>query len=120
MSMFTTAAPPEHDVVRRVVDHIAAHLDADLSAGTLAAIAGVSERHLTRLFVEDLGRTPGRYVRDVRTESAAHLLSTTSLTAAQVAKQSGFGSAEALRQAFTARYGVAPSRYRATQAREPG
>jgi transcriptional regulator GlxA family with amidase domain len=55
MSMFVAAAPPEHRLVRRVVDHVTGHLDADLSAGRLAALAGVSGRHLTRLFLDDVG-----------------------------------------------------------------
>ncbi|MEC4015660.1 GlxA family transcriptional regulator [Streptomyces sp. H27-D2] len=115
MSMFMSAPAPVHSLVRRVVDHIASRLTADLSAATLAAGAGVSERQLTRLFVEHLGQTPGRFVRRARTEAAGHLLASSSLPVASVAARCGFGSAETLRQAFVARYGVPPSRYRATQ-----
>jgi transcriptional regulator GlxA family with amidase domain len=116
MSMFVAARPPEHDLVRRITDHIGSHLDGDLTTATLAARAGVSERHLTRLFLEHLGQTPGRYVRQARTEAAAHLLATTSRPIASVAKRCGFGSAETLRQAFVDRYGIPPSRYRAVHA----
>jgi transcriptional regulator GlxA family with amidase domain len=114
MSMFVAAAPPDHSLVRRVTDHVASNLGGDLTAGALATRAGVSERHLTRLFIEHLGQTPGRYVRQARTEAAAHLLATTSRPIASVAKRCGFGSAETLRQAFVDRYGIPPSRYRAT------
>jgi transcriptional regulator GlxA family with amidase domain len=114
MSMFVAAAPPpEHSLVRRITDHVSSNLDGDLSTATLAALAGVSERHLTRLFLEHLAQTPGRYVRLARTEAAAHLLATTSRPIASVAKRCGFGSAETLRQAFVDRYGIPPSRYRA-------
>lgn len=116
MSLFTTAPPPAHSLVRRIVDHVTGHLDGDLSAATLAADAGVSERHLTRLFIEHLGQAPGRFVRQRRTEAAAHLLASTSLPVASVARMCGFNSAETLRQAFVSRYGIAPSRYRAAQA----
>jgi hypothetical protein len=34
-----------------------------LATATLAARAGVSERHLTRLFLKHLGQAPGRFVR---------------------------------------------------------
>jgi transcriptional regulator GlxA family with amidase domain len=115
MSMFVAAAPPPEDsLVRRVTDHVASHLDGDLTAATLATRAGVSERHLTRLFVEHLRQTPGRYVRQARVEAAAHLLATTSRPIVSVARQCGFGSAETLRQAFVDRYEISPSRYRAT------
>jgi transcriptional regulator GlxA family with amidase domain len=115
MSMFTSPRAPGHRLLREVVDHITANLDGDLSSATLARRAGVSERHLARLFVEHLGQTPGRYVRRARTEAAAHLLCATVLPVAGVARRCGFGSAETLRVAFVERYGTTPSRYRATQ-----
>lgn len=112
MSMFTAPPPLADGLVRRVVDHVAADLAGDLGTAALAAMAGVSERHLSRLFADQLGRTPARFVREARTEAAAHLLAAGSLPIAVVASRCGFGSAESLRQAFTARFGTSPSRYR--------
>ncbi|MER6177329.1 GlxA family transcriptional regulator [Streptosporangium sp. NPDC001681] len=114
MSMFTAVGSPENGLVKQIVEHITGHLDADLTTATLASGAGVSERHLTRLFLRHLGRTPGRFVRQARTEAAAHLLVSTSLPLARVAARCGFGTTETLRQAFADRYGIPPSRYRAT------
>ncbi|MBF8186892.1 GlxA family transcriptional regulator [Nonomuraea sp. K274] len=116
MSMFVSGPSPADGLVKRTVEHITAHLSADLGTAVLAAEAGVSERHLTRLFLKHLGLTPGRFVRQARTEAAAHLLASTSLPMASVAVRCGFGTAETLRQAFTDRYGIPPSRYRLTQA----
>ncbi|MBB6555293.1 GlxA family transcriptional regulator [Nonomuraea rubra] len=116
MSMFVSAPSPANSLVKRTLEHISAHLRDDLSTATLAVEAGVSERHLTRLFLRHLGQTPGRYVRQARTEAAAHLLASTSLPMAAVAVRCGFGTAETLRQAFIDRYGIPPSRYRLTQA----
>jgi transcriptional regulator GlxA family with amidase domain len=59
------------------------------------------------------GLLDGRYVRDVRTAAAAHLLLSTALPLPEVAARCGFGSSETLRSAFLQRYGIAPSRYRA-------
>nr|WP_271219151.1 helix-turn-helix domain-containing protein [Streptosporangium carneum] len=59
-----------------------------------------------------MGQSPGHFVRHARLEAAAHLLAGTSLPMPSVAARCGFGSAETLRQAFTGRYGIAPSRYR--------
>jgi transcriptional regulator GlxA family with amidase domain len=116
MSIFTEAPPPSDGTVRRVVEHVMGNLAADLSTATLAAAAGVSERHLTRLFLKNLGRTPGRFVRRARVEAAAHLLTSTTLPMAAVATRCGFGTAETLRQAFVDRYGIPPARYRAATA----
>lgn len=117
MSVHVTAPPPQDTVVRDVVAHVTAHLDGDLSAARLAGSAGVSERHLTRLFLEQLHQTPGRFVRQARLEAAAHLLVSTELPVSRVAARCGFGSAETLRQAFVARYGTSPSGFRRTQVR---
>jgi transcriptional regulator GlxA family with amidase domain len=117
MSMFTAPPAARHSVVQEAVAHITSHLDADLSAASLAGRAGVSERHLARLFVKEVGATPGRFVRRARTEAAAHLLAGTDLTVQVVAARCGFGTVEALRQAFVGAYGVSPSHYRSTQSR---
>ncbi|MFB8275776.1 GlxA family transcriptional regulator [Nocardia colli] len=116
MSMFVAPPPADHDLVRRAVTFINSRLDQDLSASVLAAEIGVSERHLTRLFVAELGHTPGRFVRRSRTEAAAQLLAGTRLPIAGIATRCGFGSAETLRQAFVDRYGTSPSRFRVAYA----
>ncbi len=120
MSMFTAAPAARSSLVQDTVDHVAGHLADDLSATALAQRAGVSERHLTRLFLQHLGQTPGRYIRQTRSEAAAHLLASTSLPMASIAVRCGFGTAETLRQAFIDRYGIPPSRYRLTQSSATG
>jgi transcriptional regulator GlxA family with amidase domain len=117
MSMYTDAPVPHHSVVKDAIEHIAGNLAEDLSTTALAARVGVSERHLTRLFLREVEQTPGRYVRRVRIEAAAHLLVGSDLTVDAIASRCGFSAAEPLRQAFQSRYGVSPSHYRATQSR---
>ena len=112
VSMFLSAPPPEHRTVGDLAGHITGNLDADLNTPALAARAGTSTRHLTRLFNAHLGTTPSRYVRSVRTEAAAKLLSDTELPLAAVARRCGFGSTETLRQAFLDHYATSPSMYR--------
>lgn len=116
VSMFVAPPAPEHAVVRRVVDHIVANLEGDLSTAALASVAGVSARQLARLVTRDTGITPARLVRRMRLEAAAQLLTTTSLGMPQIASRCGFRSAEVLRQAFVAQYATSPSGYRAAAA----
>lgn len=113
-SMFLARASTDDLVVRRTTNHVVSHLDGDLGTATLARLAGVSERHLSRLFLANVGETPAQFVRRTRTEAAAHLLRSTTLPLAAVARRCGFGSTESLRQAFLTQYGVPPSRYRTT------
>lgn len=115
VSAFVGSPPPAHPLVHRVVEYVNGHLDAPLDGRSLCATAGLSERQLTRLFVEHLGETPGRYVRRMRTETVARLLTSTGLRLDEIARRCGFSSAETMRQAFVAQFGVAPSAYRAAR-----
>ncbi|MFE3212225.1 helix-turn-helix domain-containing protein [Streptomyces niveus] len=117
--MFVASPAPADHLVREVVTAIRNEPHADLRVAALAARAGVSERHLTRLFLAHVGQTPARYVRLARTQAAARLLTSSGLSLARIAPRCGFSSAEALRQAFVAQYGITPSYYRATQAPGP-
>lgn len=65
----------------------------DLGATALAAHAGVSARHLARLFLDQLGQTPAQFVRTARAEAAAQLLVSTALPLASIARRCGFSSA---------------------------
>jgi transcriptional regulator GlxA family with amidase domain len=112
VSMFTAPDPPDHRLVALVVDHIATHVGDRLDTAALAGLFGISERQLNRLFLAHTGLTPGRYIRRVRTEVAARLLTTSELPIAGVAQACGFGTAETLRQAFVQHYDLPPSRYR--------
>ncbi|MCQ9183293.1 helix-turn-helix domain-containing protein [Streptomyces sp. IBSBF 2953] len=114
MSIHVRDVLPEHKVLRRIVLHIGAHPAGDLTNPALAARAGVSERHLSRLFLDHLGQSPARFVRTARVEAAARLLETTVLPLATVARRCGFGSTETLRSAFQDCYGTSPSVYRVT------
>lgn len=118
-----SGSPAPADPVDEVERHVHNNLTGDLRVSVLARRVGVSPRHLTRLFVTRRGTSPARYVRQVRLATAAHLLATTTLPVGRVAAHCGFGSTEALRQAFTGRYGTAPTQYRAarrTARRGPG
>ncbi|UMP07537.1 GlxA family transcriptional regulator [Amycolatopsis sp. EV170708-02-1] len=106
ISTFLAVPPPGNRVVRDLLGYIAAHLAEDLSPSALAARAGVTTRHLTRLFTAQLGSTPARTVRTARTEAAAQLVRSTALPLAAVARRCGFASPETLRTAFRQYYGI--------------
>jgi transcriptional regulator GlxA family with amidase domain len=97
----------------RLLDWAAAHLDADLSAGALAARAAVSPRTLARQFRAGTGTTPAAWVRAQRIRQAEQLLERGGATIAAIARRSGFGSTDTLRRHFRAARGTTPERYRA-------
>ncbi|MFI1014288.1 GlxA family transcriptional regulator [Streptomyces sp. NPDC020965] len=112
ISLFLAAPPPGDRLVRDLSGHISAHLAGDLTPGALAARAGVSTRHLTRLFAAHLGTTPARAVRAARAEAAAQLARSSDLPLAVIARRCGFRSPGTLRQALLDHYGVGGDRIR--------
>ncbi len=113
MSMYLRLPSPENRTVRRMVDHVVTHLGDDLSGASLAAAIGVSERQLSRLCLEHIGRSPARFVREARLDAVTRLLTDTTEPLTSIARSCGFASAETLRQTFVSRYGISPSRFRA-------
>jgi transcriptional regulator GlxA family with amidase domain len=97
----------------RAVQHLVESAPAgDHRLPALAAAAAMSVRHFTRVFTDEVGETPGRFVERVRLEAARRALETTTDTLEVVADACGFGSAETLRRVFQRRLNVAPDSYR--------
>ncbi|WP_280496082.1 GlxA family transcriptional regulator [Nocardia asiatica] len=94
-------------------------LDLPLSLEDLAAHARTSVRTLTRRFHEETGLSPRKWLLHQRLQRARELLESTTLPMDQVARHSGIGSAESLRQHMIRHVGVPPSRYRASFTRAP-
>jgi transcriptional regulator GlxA family with amidase domain len=103
--------PARTPALRSVVDLVAAQPALEHTAASLAAVAGVSPRHLGRMFAAELGTTPAKFVEQVRLDHAKALLDAGG-TVAEAARAAGFGSPETMRRVFVARLGVPPSGYR--------
>jgi transcriptional regulator GlxA family with amidase domain len=104
------APRPQTSALRAIFDAVAADPTGDHSVASLAAKAALSPRHLARLFHDELGTTPAKYVDAVRFDSAkAAIESGHSLT--EAASRAGYGSSESLRRAFVARMGLSPRAY---------
>ncbi|KOV72852.1 AraC family transcriptional regulator [Streptomyces sp. AS58] len=99
-------------VLRQILDSVTADPRGDHSLAAMAARAGVSERHLTRLFRAETGMTAAQYVERIRLEAAQVLLESGSDPLDNVARRSGFGSVETLRRSFHRVLGVTPGAYR--------
>ncbi|GHF76882.1 transcriptional regulator GlxA family with amidase domain [Amycolatopsis bartoniae] len=101
---------PRAAPLRKVCDAVVADPAADHTLPKLAAAAGVSARHLTRLFQEELGTTPAKYVELVRFDAAKAMLDA-GVSVTDTVHASGFGSAESLRRSFLQHVGVPPKAY---------
>ena len=104
------SALPRTSPLRQLCDTVAADPAGDYSLATLAAMASVSPRHLTRLFRDELKTTPARYVELIRFDTARDLLDA-GHSVTDTALGSGYGSPETLRRAFIQHLGVSPRAY---------
>jgi AraC family transcriptional regulator of adaptative response / DNA-3-methyladenine glycosylase II len=80
----------------------------DASVATLATRIGVGERHLRRLFVEELGAGPLDIAATRRLLFAKQLLNETALPVTQIALASGYRSVRRFNAAFLASYRQPP------------
>lgn len=104
---------PRRNEVKQVLETIAADPSADLSVAALARGAGLSERHLARMFRAETGTTVGDHVEAVRVETARRLLEDGGSRLGQVARRCGFGTVETFHRAFKRRTGITPGEHRA-------
>ncbi|QIJ01127.1 helix-turn-helix domain-containing protein [Stutzerimonas balearica] len=93
----------------RLLEWIPAHLADDLSIEALAFQAHMTPRTLCRLFKQEVGMGPGRYVEQVRLEAARNLLLDGQASVATTARLTGFGHPENLRRTFQKRLSVSPN-----------
>ena len=99
----------------RVIEYMSAHLADALTLEVLAAQAGVSKFHFTRLFRMSTGTTPYEFLVGLRMEAARHFLTTTDLSVAIVAARCGFAGAAHFGSTFTKRFGFSPTAFRNTR-----
>lgn len=98
---------------RKVLEHIDAHLDEDLSVERLSSIARCSKFHFHRQFSELLGVSVGKYVQLVRLRRASRQLAfRDELRIIDIALASGYESHEAFTRAFRRELGQTPSAFR--------
>jgi len=88
----------------------------EISLPAFARGAGLSERHASRLFQLELGKTFREHLVELRLERAKALLRDTEMTVIEVAGETGWGSLAHFNAVFRRRVGSTPSQFRIGQA----
>jgi AraC family transcriptional regulator len=78
------------DVLGRIRDYIMAHLEEPIEVAKLAAIAGRSSFHFTRILARTVGVTPHRYIVRLRLQCAIELIRDRQHGLAEIALRTGF------------------------------
>ncbi|MEM9565700.1 MAG: transcriptional regulator FtrA [Actinomycetota bacterium] len=105
-------ASGQRSPVARAMDWAAGRLDQPLTVDDLARSVALSPRTFTRRFAEQVGTSPYRWLIAQRLGRARDLLETSDLPIDEVAIDSGFLTAAALRHHFGQQLGTTPSAYR--------
>jgi transcriptional regulator GlxA family with amidase domain len=102
----------QRDPLSDLQSWLAEHLDQDLSVERLARRVHMSTRNFARVFRQQVGWTPGRFVERLRVEAARRRLEDSGARLAAVARECGFGSADSMRRSFLRVLLMAPDDYR--------
>ncbi len=92
--------------------HIEANLTAPLRLSGLARLCGYAEDHFARLFLRDVGQTPGQYLIERRIAIAAQRLVLSDDSIDDIAVACGFSDRFYFSRVFARRMGVPPAAYR--------
>lgn len=98
--------------VSEVISYIEEHFAEDLTLDTLAACSHYSRRHMTRLFLRDVGMSPMEHLDTVRIDEACRLLGSTDLPISEIGERCGFPDNNLFSRHFRLRRGVSPREYR--------
>ncbi len=107
------------DVVARAMRLIADGVVEREGVGGLARRLGYSERHLNRVFTDELGAGPLAVARAQRAHTARLLVETTSLPLTDVAFAAGFGSVRQFNDTIREVFATSPTELRAARRRPP-
>ena len=107
-----SAQTAERDLLRDLQSGIAEHPGDNFTVAAMARRVGLSERHLARVFRDEIGVTPARYVERVRVEAARRRLEESDESIESIAAACGFGTAETMRRTFLRAVRTSPSEYR--------
>jgi transcriptional regulator GlxA family with amidase domain len=100
---------PKSDRVQLALAYARENLTHDLTVETLADVARLSPRQFSRVFREETGQTPAKAIEALRVEAARALMETSRHPVEVVARETGFGDRERMRQAFLRAFGQPPA-----------
>ena len=101
----------ENQIVDRAIRIISQNIQKKLTLEELAAKIHISVPYLYKLFQENLGTSPGKYIARIRIEECKMLLREGRLNMGQIANLMGFSSLQHFSRQFHNICGMTPSQY---------
>ncbi|QQO23787.1 GlxA family transcriptional regulator [Bradyrhizobium diazoefficiens] len=101
-----------HPVLLNILEKMEAAIEQPLDRSQMAIYAGVSQRHLDRLFSEHLNAGYSKVYRNLRLAHARRLLQQSPLSVSEIALAAGFSSASHFSRVYVALFGKTPKNER--------
>ncbi len=99
-----------NEQIQKVIHHINANLDGDLSIATLAGLFFINKYYLMHKFKDNTGYSIHSYVNNKRMQKSAEYIKT-GMSPSEAASRCGFNDYSSFVRAFTKMFGAAPKRY---------
>jgi transcriptional regulator GlxA family with amidase domain len=97
-----------HPVLAAIIGKMETTIERPLTRKAMARFAGVSERHLDRLFAEQRGATFTADYRRIRLDYADKLVRQSMLSLSEISVATGFSSASHFARAYSRQFGRSP------------
>lgn len=104
--------PMSQDYVNRALDFIHNNFGYEIGVAEIARTVGIDRTYLYRIFRQQVGQSPKKYLTAFRLRMAAGMLVETDLTVTEVALSCGFKEVSLFDRQFGAAYGCQPLQYR--------
>jgi len=96
------------DRVQMALTYAKENLASELSVDVLAEAASLSPRQFSRVFRDETGQSPAKAIERLRVEAARLMMETSRHPIEVIARETGFGDRERMRQAFLRAFGQPP------------
>jgi len=110
--VFDFAGAKHMDVIYKAVDYIKRNYASKLTLQEISDHLLISQQHFCRIFKDETGQTPGRYITFVRVEESKKLLRNSAINIADIPEMVGFDSQSYFTTIFKKETGQTPGRYR--------
>ena len=98
--------------VQRVIQYMNRNFEKRLTNKELAGLTGMAVNSFARLFREQTGASPMRYLTKIRIENACNMLYHSDTNVSRIAEESGYSDRYYFSKMFRKEMGISPVRYR--------
>ena len=102
----------DRESLRKLQTWVVENIHQPLTVEIMADKAGMSPRNFARVFAQQIGTTPAKFVEKIRVEAARRRLEESPHRVAEIAIECGFKNTEALRSAFQRSLQISPKQYK--------